>query len=272
MTAPLRATTATIILFSAALVSSQQSTISVGEARKLVGLVLQLQGFPSSNQYCRVESLDKNGKPFVPDYYAFGASCDYPNTAVPTSWGRYLVSPRIGEVLDLDTCMWLGHHDLRERQEQIMLQTGGTQDNERKYRDATGCKKTAQQRLCSTTEAQRADESANMQHSWDGLYKSYKLYRHCDDGAIWEGYSESVARILVDHWTTLPRLSYLARKDALFRQFVIRHVDATLDLRDLKKIAQNANTQCPAALKGICADLARRADAAINELAASGIK
>jgi|ERR1019366_5960932 hypothetical protein len=267
MNAPLRATTIIVILFSAALVHSQQSTISVGEARKLVVLVLQLQGFPSSRQDCRVESLDKDGKPFAPDYYAFGASCHFPSTAAPTSWGRYLVSPRTGGVLNFDTCMWLEHHDLRERQEQIMLQTGGTQDSERKYRDATGCKKTAQQRLCSTAEAQRADESANMQRSWDGLYKSYKLYRHCDDGAIWEGYSESAARILFDHWKTLPRLDTLARDDAGFRRFVFKHIEPTaFDGNDLKRLKTKCKKECPSELGALCTDLTKRADAVLLEM------
>jgi hypothetical protein len=142
MNAPLRTVTTTVLLLSAALANAQQQTISVGEAKELVSLVLRHQGFPSSSQHCQVESLDKNGKPFAPDYYAFGASCDFPNTAATSPWGTYLVSPRTGEVLNFDTCKWLGYHDLRECQKQIMLQTGATEDSERRYRDGTGCEKT----------------------------------------------------------------------------------------------------------------------------------
>jgi len=142
MNAPLRAATTTVLLLSAALANAQQQTISVGEAKELVGLALRHQEFPSSSQYCQVESLDRNGKSFAPDYYAFGASCDFPNTAATSPWGTYLVSPRTGEVLNFDTCKWLAYHDLRERQKQILLQTGATEDSECRYRDAVGCVKT----------------------------------------------------------------------------------------------------------------------------------
>jgi hypothetical protein len=82
----------------------------------------------------------------------------------------------------------------------------------------------AQQIRCSNTDARRAEAQAETLRSWDDLYKSYTFYRQCDDAAIAEGYSESVARILVDHWITLPRLAQLARKDNEFRHFVIKQV------------------------------------------------
>jgi hypothetical protein len=69
---------------------------------------------------------------------------------------------------------------------------------------------------CSTTEAQGAESVADTFRSWDTLHESFKLYRQCDDSAIGEGYSESVARILVDHWKTLPRLAQLERRDPAF--------------------------------------------------------
>ena len=108
MIALLRTVTIGVVLLAASLVNAQQPTISVGEAKELVGLVLRHQGFPSSSPYCDLEPLDKDGKPFAPDYYAFGASCDFPNTAATSPWGTYLVSPRTGEVLNFDTCKWLG--------------------------------------------------------------------------------------------------------------------------------------------------------------------
>src|SRR4030088_1937887 len=114
----------------------------------------------------------------------------------------------------------------------------------------------AQQTRCSDSEAQRAETVAEMLRSWDALYRSYKLFRQCDDGSIGEGYSESVARILVDHWNTLSQLSHLAKKDAEFRAFVMKHVDATLNMEDVEKIKQNANTRCPIGLLMVCGDLA----------------
>jgi hypothetical protein len=118
----------------------------------------------------------------------------------------------------------------------------------------------AQQTPCSDTEAQRAEVEADTFRSWDDLYKSYRLYRRCDDGAIGEGYSESVARILVDHWITLPKLAHLARKDADFRTFVLKHVDETLNKSDVDKIKANAKNRCPSGLHHLCDDLRKQAE------------
>ena len=70
--------------------------------------------------------------------------------------------------------------------------------------------------VCPAAESQRAESEADTLRTWNALYKSFKSYGQCDDGAISEGYSESVARILVDHWNTLPELAHLVRKDAEF--------------------------------------------------------
>ena len=67
--------------------NAQEAIISVAEAKSLVGIVLRHRGFPSSSQFCEIEHLDKDGDPFEPGYYAFGASCDRPNTAATSPWG-----------------------------------------------------------------------------------------------------------------------------------------------------------------------------------------
>jgi len=130
----------------------------------------------------------------------------------------------------------------------------------------------AQRKPCTQAQNIQAEEESGNLRSWDALYNSYHSYAHCGNVSAGEGYSESIARILVDHWNTLQRLSDLAGKDVLFRQFVVLHVDATLRLRDLKKITSNAKTRCPSRLTGLCADLKTRADAAIKEDAALGIE
>lgn len=101
--------------------------------------------------------------------------------------------------------------------------------------------------------------------TWDALYKSYTSYPSCDDGFIGENYSESVARILVDRWSTLPRLASLARENVDFQRFVLKHVDATLDMNDVKKIRTRAITQCPEGLHGLCKDLRSQADSALKQ-------
>jgi hypothetical protein len=127
----------------------------------------------------------------------------------------------------------------------------------------------AQKRGCTDVEARHAlNEAANLR-SWDTFYKSYKLYRQCDDGAIGEGYSESVARILSEHWNTLPELARLARADSQFRVFVMKHVDATLNMNDIERIRKKAKAQCPTGLRAVCDDLAKQADTVLKENAST---
>jgi hypothetical protein len=126
---------------------------------------------------------------------------------------------------------------------------------------ALGGAGSAQQRQCPTI--------MPTLRAWDELYKSFELFQNCDDGAIAEGYSESVARILVDRWSTLPRFSFLGTKNVAFRKFVLKHVDASLDTRDLQTIKEKATTQCPDGLRSVCHDLRKQADAALKEGTAS---
>jgi hypothetical protein len=126
----------------------------------------------------------------------------------------------------------------------------------------------AQKHACTSLEGRQALDEADTLRSWDALYKSYLTFGHCDDGAIGEGYSESVARILADHWNTLPRFVQFAGKDAAFQAFVIRHLDATLNMDDVEKIKQDALTHCPTGLRPTCIHLVKQADSALKEASA----
>ena len=94
---------------------------------------------------------------------------------------------------------------------------------------------TAQTHVCTSAEEKQSLREADTLRNWESLYKSYKLYKQCDDGAIAEGYSESVARILVDHWSRLDRLAAIAKTDVAFERFMMKHVDATLDIKISKR-------------------------------------
>ena len=95
--------------------------------------------------------------------------------------------------------------------------------------------------------------------TWDSLHGSYGQYNNCDDGAIAAAYSQSVGRILVDHWETLPRLADLASDNSDFQAFVLKHVDKTLNGDDIKKIWENAKMRCPQGLDNLCDDLKKQA-------------
>ena len=111
----------------------------------------------------------------------------------------------------------------------------------------------ADTRIC--TEAEAAETIAATAGSWRQLHQQFGRYAHCDDGAIAEGFSESVTVLLAKHWDDLQELGMVVTSDNAFRKFVIRHIDETVPEERLKKIAESADNQCPRGLKKLCLDI-----------------
>ena len=116
---------------------------------------------------------------------------------------------------------------------------------------------------CTKAQHEQVENEASNLRSWDALYASYRRYGHCDDVDAAEGYDESIARILVDHWKTLPRLAQLIRRDKAFARFA--GVGPTAGINDLRKIKENATHRCPAGLTDLCHRIAKQADSGLEE-------
>jgi hypothetical protein len=111
---------------------------------------------------------------------------------------------------------------------------------------------------CTQTMAMKALDEADRLGSWAQVYASYRRYKHCDDGAIAEGYSSSVASLLADKWTSLGELEKIVKSDPRFGVFVLFHVDVTMSIDQAGVIRSHAATQCPKASKALCAKLRER--------------
>lgn len=120
----------------------------------------------------------------------------------------------------------------------------------------------ADSRVCSKEEAQEAESVAATATSWRQLYQQYKLYAHCDDGAIAEGFSEAVTRLLSGRWRDIRELKAILEDDRRFREFVFRHIDETVPADRLDSIARNAAKRCPRNMKSLCSDIASAAASA----------
>lgn len=116
---------------------------------------------------------------------------------------------------------------------------------------------------CSASQAEAADAAVDTLNSWEAVAAFRTKFAQCDDGSIAEGSSEAVARLLVDHWDTLPELSHLIAKTPALRSFVLRHINSTLDTGDLNKIKQNA-ANCPSGIQSLCKGIAKAAAEAAN--------
>ena len=111
---------------------------------------------------------------------------------------------------------------------------------------------TAFAKECSKEEAIRAETAASTLKNWDDLYGAYKTFSHCDDGAIGEGYSDTVGRLLSTKWETLSRVGQLIREDTSFEVFVLRHIDETISRERTNQILSNARTKCKRTHRKLC--------------------
>lgn len=111
---------------------------------------------------------------------------------------------------------------------------------------------------CTHDDAIKAETEASSLKTWGAVFSSYKRYQQCDDGAIAEGYSASVAYLLASRWTDTGTLVKLSNANPDFRRFVIKHVDETMNMDQGKSIKKNAATSCPAKAKKLCIAIQQR--------------
>jgi len=110
----------------------------------------------------------------------------------------------------------------------------------------------SQESTCSPQDAKAAEIEASALKDWDSVYRSFKRFRHCDDGAVSEGYSDSIGQLLAQHWKYVTRLNSLVSANKRFERFVIKHIDDTVPAETLQKIAQNAHSNCPKNSERLC--------------------
>ena len=119
---------------------------------------------------------------------------------------------------------------------------------------------------CSSKQARAAEIVVGTAHSWKELYEHYKRFQHCDDGAIAESFSESVSMLLDERWKEINTLSRIAKTNAQFRTFILRHVDETILSDRLGHISSNATNHCPPNIRSLCSEISNAAQLAIERI------
>lgn len=110
--------------------------------------------------------------------------------------------------------------------------------------------------------------SGNQLNNWNDIYQSKKKHAQCDSGALSEGYSYAVAKTLAHKWETISELRKLTASDKTFEQFVMTHINATADPRDIVKVLSNARERCPASDAQLCSAIEAAVRKALQELGA----
>ncbi|EIM01923.1 hypothetical protein UUA_03613 [Rhodanobacter thiooxydans LCS2] len=111
------------------------------------------------------------------------------------------------------------------------------------------------------------DAKGRTPSDWRILHALFAKFGCCDKGGyLSEGFSEAVARLLVDHWNKLDQFVLISEKDPDFKAFVLRHIDATNSMADLQRIMELSREQCPRKGLESCRQIFSSASAARLEL------
>lgn len=98
---------------------------------------------------------------------------------------------------------------------------------------------------CTEKDAQAADEYVDRLSSWQEINNMEIKFKHCDDGEISEGISDSTVKLLINNWSDLSSLNALSKKNPRLKSFVLRHINTTLDTADLEKLKSLSSKACP---------------------------
>ena len=108
---------------------------------------------------------------------------------------------------------------------------------------------------CSRADEQAIGVISGSLDSWQSIYSAYERYGSCDDGAIAEGFTDSVVHLLATNWASLSDTQELIAKNPSFRSFVVSHVNASADSDEIAKVAALAATQCPVSAASLCKEI-----------------
>jgi hypothetical protein len=114
------------------------------------------------------------------------------------------------------------------------------------------CVQAGQSRGCTQKEAMQAENEAARLPDWGAVYASFTRFAHCNQGAIGEGYSDTIVRLLTRQWGEFADLHRPTAKNKRFERFVLGHIDALMTREDLRLIAENAGSRCPSQAKRLC--------------------
>lgn len=118
---------------------------------------------------------------------------------------------------------------------------------------------------CATPLAQEAEITVSALSDWGSVFSAYRKYQVCDDGAIAEGFTDSVVKLLGKGSASISELQEFVRKDHVFLKFVYRHITESADPDDLKAIVSSTRN-CPPENRKLCVELRRRAQEAVRRL------
>jgi hypothetical protein len=111
-----------------------------------------------------------------------------------------------------------------------------------------------------------AESDSDVLEDWDEVYRSFKKFGHCDNGAVAEGYDDVIVRLLVNDWNHFDTLARLTGGDKAFETFVVSHIDELASQEQLRAIARNAKSLCPSGGTPVCTRIEARVSSVLSDV------
>ena len=105
---------------------------------------------------------------------------------------------------------------------------------------------------CTKKQEREIEAKAAYFKTWDEVYSAWEAFRQCDDGAIAEGFSESITMILSTQWTEKGKLINLIEKHPNFEKFIIKHINKSVPYDRLSKLGHMAKMRCVDSTHDFC--------------------
>ena len=113
----------------------------------------------------------------------------------------------------------------------------------------------AQGKTCTPADSQATEKALDRVVNWEGLYKTFKDYGHCDSVMTEDLFTDALMRMAVE-WKNVDQFAKHYQGDAQFKAFVVKHMKSLTAKEDVKSVYSRAKASCPPRLDAFCADLA----------------
>ena len=108
---------------------------------------------------------------------------------------------------------------------------------------------------CTKADAANGEKAIERANNWNQLYKSWQDFRHCDTGAVADGYTDSLMRLMVE-WKGVDTLAAAMQKDPGFKEWVHARLQSPAAKDDQPAVYSRVMASCPKAMDAFCDELA----------------
>ena len=114
---------------------------------------------------------------------------------------------------------------------------------------------------CTKDEAFAAETVTDYLDSWENVFRFFKAFGHCYDGGIAEGAGYRIQKLWTSHWSQLPTMIALTKRDPEFKAFIWDRIgDETFSQDDFSSLLHKAKSGCPKVAQEFCQAVIQEAE------------